>query len=288
MQACSAVARFGDKSPFKGYAEIKIQKQKISFEEPLILHRAGKELFSASPQGKQLAERLGHGFIKATIKKDCWGSDQIYYEIERGVINELRYPKDEYADLMSWMTERDLRIADDSSLPQIFRKLRLLSCFSQMKLVPLQELSVPKDVIGCDELSNQQNLQHFLIAFGTDWAKAPYAHDVLLRLVKRFVILIEEEILNEAVIKKPRQITTEAKEFARNILERELLPLSHQERNQRNYDYIVRVVWRESLADGGEGFQKACSRKLIRKQCAAFRKKHYWVPKRGKKGSPVS
>jgi len=288
LQACSAVACFGDKSPFDGYAFIEIQRKRISLTEPLVLNENEKELSPNSPQGKQLAERLGHGFIRATIDKDCWGSDQIYYDIEHGVITELRYPKDGYADVMSRTTERDWKIAEDSSLAQIFRQLSQLSCCSQMKPVPLQELSVPKDVIGCDELSNQQKLQYFLSTFGTDWAKAPYDHDVLLRLVKRFVILIEEAIFNEAVVKKPRQIKEEAREVTRNILKRELLPLSPQSRNQRNYDYIIKVVWGESLADRGQAFQEACSEKLIRKECTAFRKKHGWVPKRGKKGSSVS
>ena len=291
QQACSAVASFGDKSPFEGYAEIRIQKQKISFEEPLILDGAGKELFPTSSQGKLLAERLGHGFIKATIEKGCWGSNRIYYEIEHGVFNELRYPKDEYADLMSRMTERDWKIAEDSSLPQIFRQLSQLSCFSQMKPVPLQELSVPKGVIGCDELSNQQKLQYFLSAFGTDWAKAPYGHDVLLRLVKRFVILIEEAILEEALVRKPRQMKNEARQFVQNVLEKELLPLPLKERNRRKYDSLRPVVWKAAQQSGILGLVEACSETLIGEECTAFAKKHGWRPSRKKskkkKGSAV-
>jgi len=291
LQACSAVAGFGDKSLFDGYAEIGIRKQRISFEEPLILNGVGKELSPNSPQGKQLAERLGHGFIRATIDKDCWGSDQIYYDIEHGEINDLRYPKDEYADLMSRTTERDWKIAEDSSLPQIFRQLSQLSCFSQMKPVPLQELSLPKDVIGCEELSNQQKLQYFLSAFGVDWTKAPYGHDVLWRLIQRFVILIEEAILEEASVRKPRQMKDEARQFVQSVLEKELLPLPLKERNRRKYDSLRPVIWKAAQQSSVQGLVEACSETLIGEECTAFAKNHGWRPSRKKskkkKGSAV-
>jgi len=142
---------------------------------------------------------------------------------------------------------------------------------------------LPNDLIRCDELSSQWQLQSFLSSFGVDWNKAPMSRDKVWRLVKRFVLLLEAEMLNEPVLKKPQQLKNDAREFVRFIIERELLKLSREQRKQRTYASIRVLVWREAVPE----IKEACTVKLIKKECSLFARQHGWRPKRGKKESPI-
>ncbi len=280
MQVCDSVARYGDERIFDGFATVRVVAECLSFDEPPIRVEKPTEVFPDSPEGSLLYDKLGHSFISAVIRKNDW-ADRIDHDIKFGVIQKIQYPEDEYAVLLRTTTEKDWEAATDSSLLSTFSWLDRIAHFSKIKPTPVGPL--PNDLIRCDELSCQWQLQSFLSAFGADWGKAPVPRDKLWRLVQRFVLLLEEEMLNEPVLKKPQQLKNEAREFVQSIIERELLKLSREQRKQRTYDSIRVLVWKEAAPE----IQKACTKKLIKKECSQFDKRHGWRPKRGKKQSPI-
>ncbi len=280
MHVCDLVARYGDERIFDGFATIRVVVESLSFDEPPIQVEKPTEVFPDSPEGNLLYDKLGHGFISAVIRKNDW-VDRIDHDIKFGVIQKIQYPEHEYAVLLGTTKEKDWEVATDSSLLATFSWLDRIAHFSQIKPAHIEQL--PQDLIRCDELSSQWQLQSFLSDFGVDWNKAPMSQDKLWRLVQRFVLLLEAEMLNESVLKKPRQLKKDAREFVQSILERELLGLSREQRKQRTYASIRVLVWKEAIPE----IQQACSEKLINKECSQFAKRHKWTPKRGKKESPI-
>lgn len=284
MQLCDLVAKYGDERIFDGFATIRVVAECLSFDEPPIRVEKPIEVFPGSLEWHMLFVKLGHGFISAVIRKNDW-ADRIDHDIKFGAIQKIQYPDDEYAALLRTTTEKDWEAATDSSLLSIFNWLDRIAHFSQIKPTPLGPL--PKDLIRCNELSSQWQLQSFLSAFGVDWNKAPMSRDKLWRLVQRFVLLLEEEILKETSKKGPRQMKIEARELIRGVLEKEIRPLPRKERDRRTYDSVRGMVWKVAKASGVIGLVEACSNRLIDAECNLFAKDCGWTPKRGKKGSSV-
>jgi hypothetical protein len=280
MQVCDSVAKYGDPQPFDGFATIRIRKEVISFDEPPIPVDKLKKISPNSPEGKLLIEKLGHGFISAIIYKNEW-VDRIDHEIECGTIQEIRYPDNDYAAVLRETTEKDWEAAMDSSLLQTFHWLNQLAHFGQMKLT--SEEPLPKDLIRCDELSNQWQLRSFRNSFGVDWINAPVPRDKLWRLVQRFVLLLEEEL--KAGVKRPRQMKEETRQFTQSILEKKLLSLPLKDRNTHTYQSLFPIVCKAINQSGIDGLKEAFTDTLFKEECTAFGRKHGWRPSRkeGKK-----
>lgn len=280
--ACHAAGYFGERGILDSCAEMTIRKTWFGFEHGEIPQGiCKKKLDPKSKSGQKLVKKLGQGFIRAANRKNGFCHDEIFFDVEYGLVDRIKYPEESYR---AWWTNESLaqwQISEDCTPAANLRFLILLAQHSDMKPITIAE---PKSVFEGEELTNYRVLQFFLSGFSTnDWNKAPKSREEIAKMIKRLIAFIEEEIVTSEAkaIRGPREMTEEAREFIWSVLEEVLLPMSRQERKEYTYSRMRTIIWNKAALSNTPGLQKACSCTLIRKQCTLFAQKHKWRPKRG-------
>ena len=237
LSACTSLARYGKCLECDDWLKISIRKCFLIFKDKDLdfpksmrldhiknrLKEFGaqkKKIKPSSKEGKQLSNRLQHGFVSAVVSPDglfFQDDGTIHIEFEWGKVEKIIYPKEYYR----WwnITTYDSKMELDVDGVENLKWLMLLCRYIDLNPKPLSSLPKPKTALEADELCNTQVLQFFLSGFkASSWDGAPLTKEEIITLVERLLYFLKIKVEFDSPGKYRTLHKTEADKQAHDIL----------------------------------------------------------------------
>ncbi len=295
LSACTSLARYGKCLECDDWLKISIRKCFLIFKDKDLdfpksmrldhiknrLKEFGaqkKKIKPSSKEGKQLSNRLQHGFVSAVVSPDglfFQDDGTIHIEFEWGKVEKIIYPKEYYR----WwnITTYDSKMELDVDGVENLKWLMLLCRYIDLNPKPLSSLPKPKTALEADELCNTQVLQYFLSGFkASSWDGAPFSKVEILRIVDRFLHLL----LLKSDFNYPGKVRTslkdEADDYAYGVLFDHIDKMEgEKKRSFTNKDALKYVQSTDPPLH--------ISEKSVKRVCKKIREEIAWTTKPGKK-----
>lgn len=286
-RVCQLVALYGYAPEFDKWLKVTNREQVQFFNEPILKNPIfGKNIKPSTNEGKQISNRLGHGFIKAFVQSggSFFDKDEPHrYTIEWGVVDSITYPD----ALTIWRCQsQDIyhsKVQFDHKAEHNLRYLLHLCHFENLKPIPLSSLPQPKSIFEAEAICNQQLLQYYLSGFKTDkWDKAPASLEEIMSKLDRLLVFLQAGDNEEPVnIRGSRKVKDDARMFVQEILNNTWDAKKKEHKKILNYQELRTAVLKaQKMAP--DYIIGAMSDTLITDEIRKFAKIKKWVPVRGK------
>lgn len=282
--ACASLAGYGNRPEYDGWFSISVRKDLLCFEREkfIFLPSANKEKIEiklSSKAGKQLTSILQGGYLKAHVLPNAWFFDDektVRVELERGEIEKIHYPEGFY----TWRQLVDGSEAkeelDVSGVPNL-HWLILLSRYIELDPKPLHSLPKPTSVIEAEKLCMEQLLQFYLSGFkASSWDQAPFSRKEILKIVDRFMLLLQIKSDFNYPGKNRTILKDEADKYAYRVLFSYIEKMSEEDRLQFTNANALKYI-------RGTNPSIYISEKAGSRICKIIRDETGWSTKPGKK-----
>ncbi|MGA8165149.1 MAG: hypothetical protein WB791_09030 [Waddliaceae bacterium] len=282
--ACAALASYGPCKICDQWLKFRVRKDLFMFEVSAlnIFPPKGcekKMINSSCKEGKRLEEHLQHGFVRAIVLPNEMFFDDdesVRIEVEFGEVTEIMFPKEYYAwrkKIESSNFQAELDVNGDASL----KWLLLLCRYPEISLNPTRSIPKPNTVIEADKICNEQLLQFYLSGFNSSsWEDAPLTKEEILKIVDRFLLLLQTRFPFNFPGKARTQQMKEADEYAYNTLLPHIRDMSEESKlaftNDQAHEFVQKT---------NPGIY--ISKKATNRACKMVREETGWKTKPGKK-----